>query len=199
LEGALAVGEKDVEALVAPVVEAAGLEVWEVTFGGEQGRRILRVMVDRDGGVDLDTIAAVSERLSRRLDLEGFAGDTAYALEVSSPGVERRLRSPRHFERSVGQQVRVKTVGPVDGRQVHEGALVSADAEAIVIASAGGELRVPYSDIASARAVFEWAPGLKQRSDSPSGTGLKQRSDSPSGTGLKQRSDSPTQTARSTT
>ena len=150
--------ERDVEALVAPVVERAGLEVWEVSFRREQGRRVLRVMVDRDGGVDLDTIAEVSERLSRRLDLEGFAGDRAYSLEVSSPGLERSLRSPRHFERSVGQRVRVKTAEPIGGRRVHEGALVSADAEAIVIASEGGELRVPYAGIASARTVFAWGP-----------------------------------------
>ena len=157
--------EKEVGDLVRPVVEAAGLELWEVSFGLQDGRRILRVMVDRaeraggdekDGGVDLDTIAATSQRLSRRLDLEGFEQDRPYELEVSSPGLERALREPRHFERSVGQQVKVKTVEPVDGRRVHEGALVSADAEAIVIASEGGELRVPYDGIASARTVFEW-------------------------------------------
>ena len=157
--------EKKVGDLVRPVVEAAGLELWEVSFGLQGGRRILRVMVDRaeraggdekDGRVDLDTIAATSQRLSRRLDLEGFEQDRPYELEVSSPGLERALREPRHFERSVGQQVKVKTVEPVDGRRVHEGALVSADAEAIVIASEGGELRVPYDGIASARTVFEW-------------------------------------------
>ena len=164
--------EKEVGDLVRPVVEAAGLELWEVSFGREGGRRILRVTVDRargderaggragrdrnDGGVDLDTIAATAQRLSRRLDLEGFEQDRPYELEVSSPGLERPLREPRHFERSVGQQVRVKTVEPVDGRRVHEGALVSADAEAIVIASDGGELRVPYDGIASAKTVFEW-------------------------------------------
>jgi ribosome maturation factor RimP len=162
------VREREVGDLVRPVVEAAGLELWEVSFGREGGRRILRVMVDRPagheraggnenvGGVDLDTIAATSQRLSRRLDLEGFEQDRPYELEVSSPGLERALREPRHFERSVGQQVRVKTVEPVDGRRVHEGALVSADAEAIVIASDGGELRVVYDGIASARTVFEW-------------------------------------------
>ena len=164
--------EKGVGDLVRPVIEAAGLELWEVSFGREGGRRILRVTVDRargderaggragrdrnDGGVDLDTIAATAQRLSRRLDLEGFEQDRPYELEVSSPGLERALREPRHFERSVGQQVRVKTVEPVDGRRVHEGALVSADAEAIVIASDGGELRVPYDGIASAKTVFEW-------------------------------------------
>ena len=124
---------------------------------------VLRVLVDRHGGVDLDTISATSERLSRRLDVEGFSEDRAYELEVSSPGVERRLREPRHFARSVGKRVRVRTAEPVGGSRVHEGALVSADAEAIVIASDGGELRVPYADIVSARTVFVW-PGDVTRS-----------------------------------
>jgi ribosome maturation factor RimP len=146
-----------VEELVRPVVEASGLELWDVSFRKEGGRMVLRVMVDRTGGVDLDAISTTSERLSRRLDLEGFSPERAYALEVSSPGLERALRAPRHFERSVGERVRVKTVAPVGGRRVHEGALVSADAEAIVIASDGGELRVPYADVASARTVFDWA------------------------------------------
>jgi ribosome maturation factor RimP len=152
----------DVEALVRPVVESAGLELWEVSFHGEGGRSVLRVMVDRAGGVDLDTIAEVSERLSRRLDLEDF-GPQRYALEVSSPGLERPLRTPRHFERSVGWQVKVKTVEPIGGSKVHQGALVSADAEAIVVASEGGELRVPYADIASARTVFEWGTARSKR------------------------------------
>jgi ribosome maturation factor RimP len=157
-------GAKDaaeVEAIVRPVVEGAGLELWDVSFHGASGRSVLRVTVDREGGVDLDTIAETSERLSRRLDLEGFAGDRPYELEVSSPGVERRLREARHFVRSVGERVRVKTVEPLEGTKVHEGALVSADAEAIVIAAEGGERRVPYTDIASARTVFGWAEPTK--------------------------------------
>jgi ribosome maturation factor RimP len=154
----------DVEALVRPLVESVGLELWEVTYRRERGRMILRVAVDRDGGVDLDTIAQTSERLSRRLDLEGFAGTTPYSLEVGSPGLERALKEPRHYRRSVGMQVRVKTLEPLEGRTVIEGALVSADAEAIVIASDGEELRVSYADVASARTVFEWGAGLKKRS-----------------------------------
>jgi ribosome maturation factor RimP len=154
----------DMEALVRPVVESVGLELWEVTYRKERGRMILRVAVDRDGGVDLDTIAQTSERLSRRLDLEGFAGTTPYSLEVGSPGLERALKEPRHYRRSVGMQVRVKTLEPLEGRTVIEGALVSADAEAIVIASDGEELRVSYADVASARTVFEWGAGLKKRS-----------------------------------
>ena len=149
-------GAQDVEELVRPVVEADGLELWDLKYRTESGRRLLRVTVFRPGGVDLETISRTSERLSRRLDLEGFSDDRAYDLEVTSPGLERPLREPRHFERSVGEHVRVKTVAPVEGRSVLEGALVSVDADGIVVSSDGGEHRVRYGDIASARTVFVW-------------------------------------------
>src|SRR5919106_3538082 len=89
-------GTMELEAVVRPVVEAAGLELVDVTFRREAGRRILRVTVDREGGVDLGAISLVSERISRRLDVEGFEPGP-YSLEVSSPGVERPLRRPADF------------------------------------------------------------------------------------------------------
>jgi ribosome maturation factor RimP len=153
----------DAEALVAPVVEAAGLELVEVTFRREAGRKVLRVVVDREGGVDIDTISATAEQVSRRLDLEGFAPGP-YALEVSSPGIERHLRRPLDFQRRVGDRLKVRTTAPIEGARNHAGALVSADAEAIVIATEGGELRVPYEQIASARTVADWDAELKRSS-----------------------------------
>jgi ribosome maturation factor RimP len=153
----------DAEELVRPVVEAAGLELVEVAFRRESGRRVLRVTVDRPGGVDLDTISATSEKVSRRLDLEGFAPGP-YALELSSPGLERTLRDPADFRRRVGYRIKVKTAEPLEAAKVHVGELVSADGEQIVIAAAGGELRVPYDDIASARTVVDWDEELKKRS-----------------------------------
>ena len=71
----------DLDGLVRTVVESAGLELVEVSFGREPGRRVLRVSVDRDGGVDLDAIAEVNRSLARRLDLEGF-DPGPYSLEV---------------------------------------------------------------------------------------------------------------------
>jgi ribosome maturation factor RimP len=154
----------DVEALVGPVVEAAGMELVEVVVARERGRRILRVTVDREGGVDLDAISELAERLSRRLDLEGYdPGAGPYALEVSSPGLERPLRSPRDFQRRIGQRVAVRTKEAVDGARSHEGALVSADGEAIVLAAAGGERRIPYGEIRSARTVVDWESELRSR------------------------------------
>jgi ribosome maturation factor RimP len=154
-------GTRDPEASIAPVVEAAGLELVEVTFHGEgAGRAVLRVTVDRDGGVDLDTIAEISERISRRLDLEDF-GRGRYELQVSSPGIERPLRSPSQLRRAVGSAVKVKTTDEVDGTHVHVGTLVAVDDDGIVVEVDGDPRRVPTTTIASARTVVDWTAELK--------------------------------------
>ncbi len=147
-------GKVEAEALVRPVVESAGLELVDVVLGREGGRRVLRVTVDREGGVDLDTIAETSQKLSRRLDLEGFSLNAPYSLEVSSPGVELPLRAPRDFKRKIGERVNVRVAGEEPSASI--GTLEEADDEAIVVATEGGRVRIVYADIASARTVFEW-------------------------------------------
>ena len=151
----------EAETLIRPVIEGSGLELVDVAFRRESGRRVLRVVVDREGGVDVDTIAELAEKVSRRLDVEGFAPGP-YALEVSSPGIERSLKLPRDFARRVGDNVKVKTTTPIEGRTNITGELVSADDDGIVIAAAGGELRVRHADIASARTVVDWDAELKR-------------------------------------
>jgi ribosome maturation factor RimP len=150
----------EAETLIRPVIEGSGLELVDVAFRRESGRRILRVVVDREGGVDVDTIAELAEKVSRRLDVEGFAPGP-YALEVSSPGIERPLKRPRDFERRVGDMVKVRTTAPVDGRTNITGELVSAGGDGIVVAVGDGELRIRYVDIASARTVVDWDQELK--------------------------------------
>ena len=130
----------DAEALVRPVIEGEGLELVDVSFGRESGRRILRVTVDRDGGVDL----------------EGFEPGP-YALEVSTPGIERPLRRPQDFRRAVGQRVSVKTH---DG--VLEGELRAAEDDEIRIAADEGEHRVALDAVAAARTVVDWDAELKR-------------------------------------
>ena len=143
----------DLEELVRPVVEAEGLEFVEAAFVTEDGRRILRVTADREGGVDIDAIARVSERLSRRLDLEEFASGR-YTLEVSSPGLERLLRAPRDFQRKVGEKVKVKIAQPAP--ESFRGVLQTADEEGIVVATENGDRHVAYADVVAARTIFEW-------------------------------------------
>jgi ribosome maturation factor RimP len=154
-------GRVDVEGLVRPVVERAGYELVELSYAGSAGRRTLRVTVDRsDGGMDLDALAVLSDKVARRLDLEDF-GDGRYELEVSSPGIERPLRTPAHFARFVGSQVKVRTAEPVDGAQVHTGRLAAADDDGITIDAEGLARHIAYADITSARTVADWDAELK--------------------------------------
>lgn len=153
----------DLEGLVGSVVEAAGLELVEVALQQGKGRRVLSVTVDREGGVDLDTIAETSERISRRLDLEGFEPGP-YTLEVGSPGIERPLKKPRDFWRRVGDQVKVKARWP-EGTQTISGALVAAGPDEIRIATDRGEERLPYDDIISARLVADWDAELRKKEE----------------------------------
>lgn len=150
----------DAETLIRPVVEGANLELVEVTFSREAGRRILRVVVDRDGGLDLDGVAEVAEKISRRLDLEDY-GDGRYELEVGTPGIERRLKTPAQFGRALGERVKVRTTAPIDGARVHEGVLAAADDASIVVEVDGAGRAIVLADVTSARTVVDWAAELK--------------------------------------
>ncbi len=151
----------EAEALVRPLIEAEGLELVDVAFAGEGSRKVLRVTVDRPGGVDIDALAQLSREVSRRLDAGGFEPGP-YALEISSPGIERALTQPEHFQRFVGAKVKVKTTLRVAGSRSHTGALRHADDEGISLTSGDAELRIAYVDIASARTVADWDAELKR-------------------------------------
>ncbi|MBI2169030.1 MAG: ribosome maturation factor RimP [Actinobacteria bacterium] len=157
-----------VRAVIEPLLTPLGIELFDVEFiggGAGSGRsQVLRVSVDRDGGVDLDTIAEVSRVVSPALDAL-FETDTAvrgrYTLEVSSPGVERPLRTPAHFRRVVGEMVSIKTHEEIDGERRHRGVLQRVDDDGIVLEAGGAERRLDFGQIAAARTVFEWGPAPK--------------------------------------
>jgi ribosome maturation factor RimP len=139
---------------VEPVVAALGLELYDVEVTGSGRSKVVRVLVDREGGIDLDTVGTAAEAVSPVLDGDRLARVLSgpYALEVSSPGVERPLRRPDHFRRAVGSTISVK----VPGRRVR-GVLVAADDEAFELAvDDDTQERIPYTDVGQARTVFEW-------------------------------------------
>jgi ribosome maturation factor RimP len=147
---------EQVTALVEPLVTAHGAELYDVELAGG----VLRVLVDREGGVDLDTVGAITRDVSDALDdADPLPGE--YTLEVSSPGLERPLRTPRHYAAAIGATVKVKTVPGTDGERRVEGELVGADDDAVTIEGPDGPRRVAIDQIASARTVFTWGPAPK--------------------------------------
>jgi ribosome maturation factor RimP len=99
--------------LVEPAVTAGGYDLEEVSVTKAGRRSVVRVVIDRDGGVDLDAVADVSRAISVALDTADPLGEQPYVLEVTSPGVDRPLTEPRHWRRNVGRKVRA---GDREGR-----------------------------------------------------------------------------------
>jgi ribosome maturation factor RimP len=152
-----------VAAAVEPVVAALGLELYDVEVLGSPRARTVRVAVDAPGGVDLDTVATLSQALSPVLDADpGVQSHSRgpYTLEVTSPGLERRLRTPAHFQRALGSTVSVKTTSGGRGLR-RQGTLLSADNDGIQVQFDTGEERLAYDAVAQARTVFEWGPAAK--------------------------------------
>lgn len=138
--------------VVAPVLASRDLALYDV----EMHSTLVRVVVDRPGGVDLEALGEATRAVSRALD-DADPIAHRYTLEVSSPGVERPLRTSEHFVGAVGETVKVKTADELDGQRRFEGVLVAADDAGITIRTGEGpELTLGYGDIARARTVFEW-------------------------------------------
>jgi ribosome maturation factor RimP len=143
-----------------PVLSSLGLELVDVEVVGSGRARTLRLTVDRDGGIDLDTLAEANGPVSAALDaVDAIPGP--YTLELSSPGVERPLRRPSDFRRFAGTTISVKSHDPVDGARRHRGLLLEADDTGIAVEVDGQHRRFSYDAIASARTVFEWGPAPK--------------------------------------
>ncbi|MFI9596159.1 ribosome maturation factor RimP [Nonomuraea sp. NPDC052265] len=138
--------------LLEPVVAAEGLDLEDVTVTQAGKRRLLRVIVDRDGGVSLDDIADVSQAVSTALDEDDVMGQSAYTLEVSSPGVDRPLTEPRHWRRAAKRLVKAETR---DGAVV-EGRILAADESGVDLDVAGSARRLDYQDLTRGRVQVEF-------------------------------------------
>ncbi|MBB5080487.1 ribosome maturation factor RimP [Nonomuraea endophytica] len=138
--------------LLEPVVGAEGLDLEDVTVTTAGKRRLLRVVVDRDGGVSLDDVAEVSQAVSNALDEDDAMGGSAYTLEVSSPGVDRPLTEPRHWRRAAKRLVKAELR---DGSVV-EGRVLTADDAGVDLSVDGAERRLDYQDLTRGRVQVEF-------------------------------------------
>jgi ribosome maturation factor RimP len=149
-----------IERLTALGEEAAAgtpIEIAEVELRGAGKARLLRVYIDKPGGVTHGDCELISQKLSRLLDEQDAVPGESYTLEVSSPGVERKLVKPRDYERAVGQKIRVTIREPIEGQTHLEGKLAEfAEQTLQVEVSAGRVIKIPLGDVQKAKLKFEW-------------------------------------------
>jgi ribosome maturation factor RimP len=144
-----------VRSSVAPLLADLGLEIYDIEHAGGT----LRISVDKPGGIDLDSIALATRVVSRQLDHDDPIPGR-YTLEVTSPGIERSLRTPEHFERVVGEVVNVRTHPDAAGDRRARGELTAVAADGITVRLEDGtERTIRFEEIERARTVFEWGPG----------------------------------------
>ncbi len=145
---------QNLSACIRPVVEGMGYIYWGAEFSAGRRRASLRVFIDHADGVTLDDCTAVSNQLSGVLDVENpFSGP--YVLEVSSPGVERRLMNIEHYRQYTGSRVSVKSDIPVEGRKNFTGVLARVTERGVVVRTDAGAVEVPLSAVRRARLVVD--------------------------------------------
>jgi ribosome maturation factor RimP len=144
--------------LLAEPIEALGLDLEAVDLTRAGKRSVLRVAVDKDGGVDMDDIAAATGEVSRVLDDADVMGGGSYTLEVSSPGVDRPLTLPRHWRRNLGRLVKVALS---DGTEL-SGRIVETDEASAGVDVEGTVHPVPFADVAKARVQIEFTRPEKE-------------------------------------
>ncbi len=148
---------------VDPVLSSAGLELWDVEITHDT----VRVLVDRPGGIDLDVLSqAAGTLVAPILDAHPeLTPQGRYHLEVSSPGIERKLRRPEHFARYIGAEISLKTRVEISGGRRHRGVVIEALPAGVVVEMGEPPVQtlVEYDSIDWARTVASWSSTLKQK------------------------------------
>jgi ribosome maturation factor RimP len=140
-----------VRALAQGIVDFMGMELVHVEVKREPGGAIVRLFIDKPGGVTLDDCSRVSRQISAQMDIDD-PFEHRYTLEVSSPGLDRPLYGPRDYERFTGRSVRVTTYEPIDGQRRFAGRLVGLVEGSVHLLLPGGrELAIPLDRVAKAR------------------------------------------------
>lgn len=141
----------NLETQIAKIIEANGAALYDTEIVTEFEETIFRILITKVGGVSLDLCAKISHELSPFLDVHPPMSQ-AYRLEVSSPGIERKLAKPVHFKNAIGEKVKLKIT---DGEKI-KGVLKSADNDGIVIETKSGDESYAYGELNTCKTYFEW-------------------------------------------
>lgn len=148
--------EQKTEEILQPIVEEYGFELVDVEYVKEGGNWYLRAYIDKPGGITVDDCETVSRRFSDILDAEDFI-DEAYIMEISSPGLGRPLKKEKDFQRSLGEEVEVRTYRLIDRKKEFTGILKSFDEDTVTIELEDEtEMKFEKGDIALIRLAFDF-------------------------------------------
>ena len=143
-----------VRAMADPILFNEGIELVDIEYLRESRGWVLRLYLDKEGGITLDDCTRISEEVGRTLDVEDVI-ETPYTLEVSSPGLARRLKTEKDFMKYQGSLVKVKTVSPIDNRRKFKGRLLGVSENRIEVETDGGIFQIPLSNVGKANLEFE--------------------------------------------
>ena len=144
--------------LATQIADGEAMEVIDVELRREGTRagRVLRVYLDKEGGPNVDDLGRVSRQLSELLDSQDIV-EGSYTLEVSSPGINRPLKKPEHFQRFIGKRVRIRTGDMIDGRRSFLGILSEVSGDTIRIEVEGKPYQIPFCTIEKSNYEHDWS------------------------------------------
>jgi ribosome maturation factor RimP len=146
---------RQVESLVEPILQGMGYELVDVEYVSSFGRWVLRLFVDKEGGVTIGDCARISEELGDLIDVKEFIRHE-YNLEVSSPGLDRPLKKEKDLFRALGKKVKVRMTVPQEGRRNFTGTLLRCGEGVLHLEVDGREVALPWPDVAKANLIYEF-------------------------------------------
>jgi ribosome maturation factor RimP len=143
--------------LVGPALEDMDFELVDVEYLSRHGKWVLRLYIDKEGGVTLDDCARVSREFGDLIDVKDIVIHK-YVLEVSSPGLDRPLKKEKDLEHAIGKKIKVKTVDPVKGRRNYTGYLRNFQKGILYMELENGPVHLPWKEVEKANLVYEFNP-----------------------------------------
>ncbi len=146
---------RKVEQIILPVLSECNFQLADIEIIRGKNRAILRIYIDKNGGITVDDLAHFSSRIGDIIDAEGLF-DHSYTLEVSSPGLNRRIRYPVDFDRYAGKEIRIKTRKKIQGSNQISGILLGMEGGSVAVRKGESRILVDIEDIDHANLIYDW-------------------------------------------
>ena len=147
--------EENIKNCIEPIIQNLGYKLYDVIFEKNGKDNTLSIFIDKEGIIDINDCEKVNNAITDTLDEKDFI-KSAYMLEVSSPGLERRIRSNEHLEQNIEKEIEVHTFKPIEGKKEIKGILKKFTNDSITIETENNELEILITDISNMKTVYDW-------------------------------------------